>query len=756
MNIDMTASSEPEPGIPFISESTPQRPKKRLKRLSSGITNVLPSFRPLTPRQDLTSRATTTSNVIWQRGRQGAIVAESGQLPVLPVKASTTDELEQPCLYDPSLILTFATSEKRRCSFCGMRGPKVVHTEPYYARATDDTGSHMCSAYDRPHTQTKHLASNAASPDHHTGSSSSALLGPRPVSPERAAGRIGNPPRVSRLPPGVICLPTANRTQVHQDSKGANSSHRIETTSRGSRRYDGYTQKSGNIGKEEPVPKPSSPKLHHIHGLPNSEDFSFVHRHEIPKHAIALRAGSTSPLTDRSTNLKYSPSVRGPSDFSDTVYYSGKNDTSSASQTSTQKPHITTVFLSKRQGSEGTFFDFQQSPLDSALTGSKVYRKHSPQQTQPTKFSQTLTDITDSGTTFGSQDTASTTIGGKRLELRGGSPAGDLGPKLRGGSGHERLWTDTFGFKLKRWLLTCHGPCPDDFDADSDGELPPSHAVPPGRVAQMHQKMNGRASLPAHLSKKAPAIFSMSNSPLSGAAFSSTPPRTPSSFHFPVLDLPTLHHRRPMSSITQPTSLTPPHVLTPPIAHLRGGAASPDEIPPTLFWLAGGKGEPINFNSWKQSRPSKRMGGLFGLAVFGERYGKVYKDDSSEAPEVQVSCSASIKATADDAGSLRSAHGSADASRPSSSSGSSASSVAEPVRESPPLEGDVAPSKDNSSKQRAPLSSPTARTDDVPLCSGALPIEPSADSPAAWSSRASSSHDNDAKASEAKDDRKTT
>ncbi|KAF2632966.1 hypothetical protein BU25DRAFT_454120 [Macroventuria anomochaeta] len=477
--------------------------------------------------------------------------------------------------------------------------------------------------------------------------------------------------------------------------------------------------------------KPASPKLHHLHGLPNSENFPFVHKHEIPKHAIAIRAGSTSPLTDQSNSPRTSPSKRGSSDYSNTVYYGGRKSSFPASRAATPKPHVTTVVVKQVQASGSAVIDLQASPLDIALAGSEVYRKRSPQQIPPTKPSQALVDVTDSGTTFGSQDTGSTKIGGMRLELKGGNPFGKEIPRLRGGSGREGLSTNSFSFKLKKWILTCHGPCPDYIDTDSDADLPPPRVVTPERVARMKQKMNGRAPLPAHISRGTQPASSVRSVrpgteglqlPTTFTTTISGPPKRSSFFRLSTLSLPASFRRRSESPLNQTAPLVPSQVLIPSFPHLRGGAEPPDRIPPTLFWLAGGKGKPISFSGWKQSRPKQRMGGLFGMAVFGDKHGKEYGLEAGGADEVFVSCSASIKVIVDDAGSVKSAKAGADAS--SSSSISSASLVAEPVKGVPAGAEDAVPAGDGEPVQRALTPPPDVPTDDVPLCSGALPVEP--------------------------------
>ncbi|KZM26521.1 hypothetical protein ST47_g2344 [Ascochyta rabiei] len=619
-----------------------------------------------------------------------------------------------------------------------MRGPKIVQNEPCQACRDGGGGSHISSGGQLASTHRRYSAIDARHLAILADSISSVDLAPRPVTPERAAKRIGNPPRVSKLPPGIIRLPAVNTLQATQNRySAARPPSRVTTRSPADSTCNVHAQSPNSSNTDELPKKPASPKLHHIHGLPKSENFPFIHRHEIPKHAVALRAGSASPLTDRSESPRSPSKVRGQHDHSETVYYGGKNSPFSASRAATAKSCVTTVLVEQAQmGGNAVTIGHQSSPLSAAVGNSEVYRRRSPQQTRQAHSPQVLVDATISETTVGSQNTESTRIDGMRLELKGGNPAIDRTPRLRGGNGREGSSTNTISFKLKRWLLTCHGPCPDDFETDSDADLPPARVVSPHRVVEMRRKMNGRAPLPPHLSRRAstipPAINvgpgSEGHSP--PTAFTTTisgPNKHPSSFRLSSFSFPALFHQRPEFPISQPAPAVSPHVLTHPFPHLRGGAASPDNIPPTLFWLAGGKGKPVSSNGWKQSRPKQRMGGLFGMAVFGKNYGNKYGNSVNQENRDVSSFSASIKVAVDQATSAGSVRGSFRTSSPSLSSNScSSSSSGSPVAAEPVEEinsGAVG-------SERTFTPPPTTPADDVPLCSGALPEKPDTTPPA--------------------------
>ncbi|KAJ4984559.1 mitochondrial outer membrane protein [Stagonosporopsis vannaccii] len=608
-----------------------------------------------------------------------------------------------------------------------MRGPKIVFNEPCEGCRTGSLGLQISSGRTQVDSRRRHSEIDSRQLAHLANSSSSVLLGPRPVTPERAAKRIGNPPRVARLPPGIIRLPVPSVPVSQYRDTDSPPTYRVGSKSPdGTERFQ-PSQSAANSCRTKLTKESRSPKLHYIHGLPDSEEFPFIHKHEIPQHAIALRAGSTSPLTDRTRFPRDRTDADKLLDYSKTVQYGGRRPFSRVDTVAIAQPQVTTVVVNETDGVDRAAMGLRVSSLDTALAGTSVYRKRSPQQDNAAASSHALADTSYSSTTNGSQDTGSTRLGDIRLELRGGNTTSDPSPRLRGGIGHEGPSRNTLSFKFKRWLLTCHGPCPDDFDTDSEAELPPPRVVSPGRVARTREKMNGRAPLPAHLCKGSqarsaagenrPGTKGLPSLSTFTATISGTPKRTKSS-RFSALSLPTLFRRRPDSQldspINQPASLSHSQFLNPPFPHLRGGADTPGRVPTTLFWLAGGTGrKPITFGGWKQSRPKRRMGGLSGMAVFG---GQDYKVEASIVGEGEISCSASVKIAVGNTLGAMEAHGSASGSRVGTVSNPWSSSSA-PVASEPVEEGSA-----------DALGSPSDEDENgIPLCSGALPVEAVAD-----------------------------
>lgn len=429
-------------------------------------------------------------------------------------------------------------------------------------------------------------------------------------------------------------------------------------------------------------------------------------------------------------------------DYSDTVYYGSQKSPphETFDQDIAFKPQVTTLMFQQIEPGGGVIVDLHTSPLDASLASSEVYRKHSPQPAPPTKSHNELHDTSDSATTFGSQNTASTKLGAIRLELKGGT-ASTESPRLRGGDGHQRssIYT-SFSFKLKRWLLTCHGPCPDDFDLDSDAGLPPNRVVAPDRVAMMREKMNGNVPLPSHLSRNTQPVGLVRDARLEmvdtlpQTTFTTTisgplKPKRSLFSRFSALSFPRSCAQLDRSHIDKASPTIKSQDLTPSFPHLRGGAGSQQRTPPTLFWLAGGTGrKSISFSGWKKSRPKQRMGGLFGMAVFGDRHGQDYETPTSSGAGVEDDCSSSAKVTVESmvAAEEEEVKGCTDASKPESKS-SSRSSVAAETESVEETAKDAASTKSVGQALSPPLDQ---TANEVPMCSGALPVETVAQSPA--------------------------
>jgi hypothetical protein len=389
-----------------------------------------------------------------------------------------------------------------------------------------------------------------------------------------AAKRISNPPRKAFLPGGRV--PSYKKLQNP-------SADKTSTVAKHDEFHHVLAKLSGGV---EAHPKeyhqddirPVSPKLHHLDLIPGTKEHPYVYKSEVDAHMAAMRAGAPSPLRrsiDEAHHMTTAISRSPLSDYSRTVFYGTTSSSASARRLSPdkilQQVHAagTIVIEEGRQGG---------IPLDvnAELGNSGVYRRRSPQEHRASTIlpPRRQDDDDDSFSTLSTQTPS--TIGGTRLELKGGSGR----PRLRGG-GDRR-------FKFRRWLLTCRG-----YDFDSDGDLPPARAPPPERVARALRRSGGTAALPSNLSRS--STISNTRKRPEGLTDDTTLAIPPLPDHF-------LAHP-PHSSSNEPNTATQSQI----VPSLRGGAESAARLPPTLYWLAGGKGKPITVNSWQEQKSKKWM-----------------------------------------------------------------------------------------------------------------------------------------------------
>ncbi|KAG9201294.1 hypothetical protein G6514_005842 [Epicoccum nigrum] len=141
------------------------------------------------------------------------------------------------------------------------------------------------------------------------------------------------------------------------------------------------------------------------------------------------------------------------------------------------------------------------------------------------------------------------------------------------------------------------------------------------------------------------------------------------------------------------------------------------------------------------------MGGLFGMAVFGNKYGQEYKVQASVSGDLEVECSASVKVTMEGTTEVVHVSAGADTPRPKSRSGScqseaaeaklveEAASVAVEAATIEPTPGkaisrdvkETAPIEPEEAVQRAFPPPPVDPAHNISMCSGALPVQISGD-----------------------------
>ncbi|CBX96534.1 hypothetical protein IAQ61_005599 [Plenodomus lingam] len=323
-----------------------------------------------------------------------------------------------------------------------------------------------------------------------------------------------------------------------------------------------------------------SPALHHL-PLSHSSDYPYVHKHEVFQHLEALRAGSHSPprrspdaggRTPRHTDRQIEDSI----DFTETVSYSQKR--SRWRTEGIERPRsrgrgrmMDTILMIANYNSDiGTRTGYQNHH-DGRVFAVEEDGPEIGQTNHSLRSGRTGTiDRTDP------QD--GQIVEEMRVEPKGGSESEEL--RLRGGDDVEQE-EKICGFSSCQWLLL--GLCAQSSRIAGLEELPPARVVSPSRLSRRRHEGPRTAHIPVNI----------------------------------------LQGRR-----TQP----PGHDIIPwPFPGLRGGAgsrsstfSSTDRLPPTLFWLSGGKGRPMTVAGWRRLRSKKRMGGLVGMAVFGRRAGVEY------------------------------------------------------------------------------------------------------------------------------------
>jgi hypothetical protein len=418
--------------------------------------------------------------------------------------------------------------------------------------------------------------------------------------------------------------------------------------------------------------RPISPRLHHLHVLPGANEYPYVHKNEVEQHLAALRLDAPSPLSQSSQTDSPRASTT-IANYSETVFYghtfSPAPDRSSAAHQSHNGPQFQAATMVQPDRTSDTSIitnvESQTQPAnhEMELSASELYRRRSPEhQSRPPQLPSAAPETPQSEVTFERSNTGSTqTVGGRRLELKGGSQPGS--PRLRGGYDNDCTPRETCAFRFKRWLLT--GRCGNyhSGDTDSDADLPPPRVVSSNRVAQCVENANRRAPLPATISRD--GVAGRQNRVCASTATHNVATVRPGAIaptpaiatryhksllpHCPNLQRLCFLCKHPASPIHKPRDTTPLPLIQP-IPSLTGGAGSPsclqdtDRLPPTLFWLAGGRGKPITVSSWKKQRQKKRMGGLLGMAVFGRKAGTEYSSEKSNTAEVLVQSGSSTTA----------------------------------------------------------------------------------------------------------------
>jgi hypothetical protein len=635
------------PGLP---ESPRKQPRTLLQRLSSGLTSMMPNI-PLrrgTSKQNLNDRPRTAPGPTLSRPK--TTMRSRFFLPDRPedipqINIPTLSKENEKCPYDPSEYHSIPTIESSRCDFCGLIPPSRAAfalssaNNPCYHCRSRSPLAHITSSFKRFRRDSRSNSTTQDNVAQLVDSSSSSDVGPRPVSAAIAASRIGNPPRRASMPHGFVA--TYNTFRPSSKPPAEQERHASKRTS-----ID-FTRQSSTTADHSS--RPISPKLHYLDVLPGSKSHPFVYKREVEAHLAALRAGAPSPLRPIDDEVRSAVDPKEPPvrDYSRTVFYgrtvSRNNDNRRSGLIRSISPphtHAATTIYQRVEASSNIVIEEGRrggrpltATLSMELERSSVYRRRTPQPRGQAEHHPRPYD-SDSDGTFSTLTTQTpSTVGGKRLELKGGADQPQL--RLRGGSGTVG---PGLGFKFKKWLLTCHGPCRigSGYSSDSDDDLPPARPPTPERIARAYERAHGRVSLPAYISRGTSTRASAKSTAAGSFVESTSGPSTrlrrlrdhlPGRREYPESPI-NLPRHAPLSADVHNAPSTP-------LPRLRGGAgpSEPDRLPPTLFWLAGGRGKPITMSSWNKQKPKKRMGGLLGMALYGRKAGTAY--ETGVKPAVQ-------------------------------------------------------------------------------------------------------------------------
>ncbi|EUC32118.1 hypothetical protein COCCADRAFT_27284 [Bipolaris zeicola 26-R-13] len=299
------------PTSPTLQHPVPQRPATLRRRISSGLDTFMSvlQLRKTTPKQDPAPRPITAPAPIRPFVHQGINIAQATekQGPTPELHQPSRGEYEQPCPYDRTKYHSFSIIERSRCTFCGMRSSRPSSSEPCHDCRSKSPFSHIKMGFRQKLTPEDNKNIRHSNSNFSLGPSTSSDEGPRIVSPEIAAKRIGNPPRRAALPiprPGAI----SNILNPPSDHPAFRPPEHNLISSAGS------APKGNDV-------RTTSPKLHYLHGLPDSKAYPYVHKREVKDHLAAIDAGVSSPLAEFAFTVNRQKERNRYTDFSETVFY---------------------------------------------------------------------------------------------------------------------------------------------------------------------------------------------------------------------------------------------------------------------------------------------------------------------------------------------------------------------------------------------------------------------------------------------------
>ncbi|EMD87945.1 hypothetical protein COCHEDRAFT_1112396 [Bipolaris maydis C5] len=624
------------PISPKLQHPVPQRPATLRRRLSSGLDTFMSvlQLRDTTLKQDQAPQPITALAPIQPLARPGTNVAQATEKRSLTPKLHqpSRGEPEQPCPYHRTKYHSFSSIERSRCTFCGMRSSRPSSSEPCKDCRSKSPFSHIKMGFRQKSTPEDFTEIGSSKPEFFHRPSTSSDEGPRIVPPEVAAERIGNPPRRAALPvprPGAvnnILNPPSARPAFQPPGH-------VSVSSSGSASNDVRT----------------SPKLHYLHGLPDSKAYPYVHKKEVKDHLAAIDAGISSPLAEFAFTVKQQEERNRYTDFSETVFYGNSPSPALVSDVHKLFPeqsrhgnvvveHTLVVgghVVPKRSRAQ------QQTSIEEQLYESNMHARKSPALQAPrSRISRPCSRNEIYGTMPISLNDE-TSRKNERITHELASNDENI-TMLRGGAGTSQAPIG-YGLLFKQLLLTCHRP---DSKSTSDSEDSPVRIPDPTHIARTMCRAQGTARLPKNLSRTTATSQTTRSSSSNGNGAPPSQTATYAATHTqprPLCNMSCMPCVSPLSSSTQSRTQDSPVNSTyslsiPPtiVPCLRGGGSSlyalrdQDNLPPTLVWLAGEKRKSTTVARWKESKPKVRMGGMLGWAVYGARAGEARGQGAGE------------------------------------------------------------------------------------------------------------------------------
>jgi hypothetical protein len=539
------------PSLLEIQLPTSERPQTFLQRLSFIMPNL--PHRKSTP-NDRPKSAPPVSVLRSGRCSRGALHhgMDEYSRPLFPpsLNIPTLSEPAEVCCYDCNTYYSFPNIDEPASGFlCGLMSPNSGRSRSRESAARKLAEVRPCQACRR-----------GSVCSHITVASVMSRPGSKPVSTRRVSGARNPIPRPTSPVARVLDEGFLGPRPYTATSSSARVTFQDETgRGRGRVRLPVLPPLNTILSAHSNFPSPSTPttpKLHHIHGLPRSREYPYVHKHELAQHLTAQAAGApssfipprtTSSSRSRSQSTSTSPP---PVDFSKTIYYPrgvsptprrpqpgvmpGSNppthvrrrnlgsddraysrlapiqlnplpksimsispsDNQSRSQLF-QSPHNLATFIPppsdpklpnltnispsfpaiseleiiQAVSTVGIENSGRPTSVDLELKTTRVYsRAHSP---APNSIDEGNDADEESSFSTGTMPRTPSIVGGRRLELRGGTP--DQVPRLRGGNDISRKcrWNrfksdSSILWCLKKRILTCHDP----YDTSKGEALP--------------------------------------------------------------------------------------------------------------------------------------------------------------------------------------------------------------------------------------------------------------------------------------------